>query len=323
VERLEHTVGPGESGKRLDRILPSFPAVGTRARGQHLIERGLVLVDGQARKAAFAVRAGMRLSVTIADPGPVGVEPEDIPLAVLYADEDVVVVDKQAGLVVQPAPNRRGGTLVNALLHHFGPTSAGASERPGIVHRLDKDTSGVMVVARTPSALESLARQFRARSVEKLYLALAHGRLRQEQGELTWAVGRHPRERTRMSVASRRGRAAQTHFRVLERLPGTSLLALSPRTGRTHQLRVHLAAFGHPLVGDRTYGTRRPSRGPASRVEGVLSTCPRQALHAHVLAFDHPRDGRRVRFEAALPPDLGAVLDALRALGPREDAPAG
>jgi len=309
---------------RLDRILPSLPTIGTRARGQHLIELGLVLVDGQARKAAFAVRAGMRLSVTIPDPGPVGVEPEDIPLTVLYADEDVVVVDKQAGLVVHPAPNRRGGTLVNALLHHFGPsTPPGESERPGIVHRLDKDTSGVMVVARTPSALESLARQFRARSIEKLYLGLARGRLRQDQGELTWPVGRHPRERTRMSVASRRGRAAQTHFRVLERLPGASLLALRPRTGRTHQLRVHLAALGHPLVGDRTYGARRPGRSPASQVERVLSACPRQALHAHALTFDHPRDGRRVRFEAALPADLGAVLDALRALGPREDAPAG
>jgi 23S rRNA pseudouridine1911/1915/1917 synthase len=297
--------------------------VGTRARGQHLIERGLVLVDGRPRKAAFAVREGMRLSVTIPDPEPFGVEPEDIPLTVLHEDEAVIVVDKPPGMVVHPAPGSRRGTLVNALLHRFGQTvTPGESERPGIVHRLDKDTSGVMVVARTAAALESLARQFRARSVEKLYLGLARGRVRQDQGELTWFVGRHPRERTRMSVASRRGRAAQTHFRVLERLPGASLLALRPRTGRTHQLRVHLAAYGHPLVGDRTYGAPRIDRGARSENARILAACPRQALHAHALAFDHPDDGRRVRFEAPLPADLGVVVDALRALDAAED-PAG
>jgi 23S rRNA pseudouridine1911/1915/1917 synthase len=297
--------------------------VGTRARGQHLIEQGLVLVDGRPRKAAFAVRAGMRLSVTIPDPEPLGVEPEDIPLTVLYEDEAVIVVDKPPGMVVHPAPGSRRGTLVNALLYRFGPAvTPGESERPGIVHRLDKDTSGVMVVARTAAAHESLARQFRARSIEKLYLGLARGRVRQDQGELTWSVGRHPRERTRMSVASRRGRSAQTNFRVLERLPGASLLALRPRTGRTHQLRVHLAAYGYPLVGDRTYGAPRTDRGARSESARILAACPRQALHAHALAFDHPDGGRRVRFEAPLPADLGAVVDALRALVVAED-PAG
>jgi 23S rRNA pseudouridine1911/1915/1917 synthase len=309
---------------RLDRILPSLPAVGTRARGQHLIDRGLVLVDGRPRKAAFAVRAGMQLSVTLPDPEPLGVEAEDIPLTLLHVDEAVIVVDKPAGMVVHPAPGSRRGTLVNALLHHFGPpTTPGESERPGIVHRLDKDTSGVMVVARTAAALDSLARQFQARSVEKLYLGLARGRVRQEQGELTWAVGRHPRERTRMSTTSRRGRAAHTHFRVLERLPGASLLALRPRTGRTHQLRVHLSALGHPLVGDRTYGAQRPGRSMRTDVARVLAACPRQALHAHVLEFDHPDDGRRLRFEAPLPADIGMVLDALRALGASADPPGG
>ena len=321
MERLAHRVGPAEAGLRLDRVVSRLPAVRTRARGQQLIERGLVLVDGQPRKASFQVRTGMRLDVTLPDPEPVGLEPEDIPVAVLHADADLVVVDKPPGMVVHPAPGTRRGTLVNALLHRFGAADTpGEAARPGIVHRLDKDTSGVMVVARTAPALEGLARQFRARSVEKLYLGLACGRPRRDTGALTWAVGRHPRERTRMSVVSRRGREAHTEFEVLERLPGASLLALRPHTGRTHQLRVHLAAFGHPLVGDRTYGTRRGARLGQTAVERVLASCPRQALHARMLAFDHPRTGRRMRFEAPVPPDLGAILEALRRLATAADA---
>jgi len=324
VRRAEYTVAPELIGTRLDRFLAGMADGLTRARVRRLIEQGHVLVDGVVRKAAMPVRAGMRIEVNIVDPEPLEVEAEDIPLDVLYMDDDIVVVDKPAGMVVHPGSGRRTGTLVNALLYRFHALSAAAgAERPGIVHRLDKDTSGVMVVARTVEAHEGLARQFRMRTIEKRYLGLARGRVARTRGELTWSVGRHQRERTRMSVASRRGRAAHTEYVVVERLPGATLLELRPRTGRTHQLRVHLSALGHPLVGDRIYGERRNARRARSEADRVLASCGRQALHATMLGFAHPRDGRAMRFEAPLPPDLRAVVGALRELAAPEKPHAG
>jgi len=245
--RVSATVPPDAAGMRLDRFLATLPAITTRSQVKHLIDDGRVQVDDRARKASYAVRAGERVAVELPPPPPSTVEPEALPLVVLYEDDDLVVIDKPPGMVVHPAAGVRHGTVVNALLHRLqGLEAVGARERPGIVHRLDRDTSGVLVVARTLEALEGVARQFRQRTLEKEYVALVHGRVAAASGVIDQPVGRDPRERKRMSVHSRAGRAAVTRWEVAERLPGATVLRLFPKTGRTHQLRVHrgLSAAG-------------------------------------------------------------------------------
>jgi 23S rRNA pseudouridine1911/1915/1917 synthase len=306
AERVVLVVPRASAGMRLDRLVATLPQVATRSRAKQLVDLGLVRVDGEVRKTAYQVRGGAEVAVEIPPPEPSSVEPEPLPLRVLYEDEHVLAIDKPAGLVVHPAPGARRGTLVNALVHRMGTLAGvGDPERPGIVHRLDRDTSGVLLVARTPAALEALARQFRARSIEKHYLAIVRGALKPPSGMIDRPIGRHPHERKRMSVRSRRGRAAVTRWTVLERLPGATLVQLRPETGRTHQLRVHLAALGHPILGDRVYGARRAS--PPGQ-----PTCARQALHAAEIAFSHPASGERVVVRAPLPADLETTLAALR-----------
>jgi 23S rRNA pseudouridine1911/1915/1917 synthase len=309
VARAEHVVlvvPPGSAGMRLDRLVASLPQVATRSQAKHLIDLGLVRVDGRVRKTAYQVRGGAEVAVEIPPPDSSSVEPEPLPLCVLYEDEHLLAIDKPPGLVVHPAPGARRGTLVNALVHRMGALAGvGDPDRPGIVHRLDRDTSGVLLVARTAAVLEALAQQFRARSIEKRYVAIVRGTLRPSSGTIDRPIGRHPHERKRMSVRSRRGRSAVTRWTVLERLPGATLVQLRPETGRTHQLRVHLAALGHPIVGDRVYGARRPSRAGEP-------TCARQALHAAEIAFMHPATGERMVVRAPLPPDLETTLAALR-----------
>ena len=307
AERLVLVVPAAAAGTRLDRFLATAAAVGTRARAQRLIEAGRVQVEGAPRKSAHVLRGGARIEVTLPPPEPLTVEPEPVPLRVLYEDADVLAIDKPAGMVVHPAPGVRRGTLVNALAHRFGALAdAGDPARPGIVHRLDRDTSGVLLVARTPAALEALARQFRERTLEKRYVALVRGRLGAPAGTIDRPIGRHPRARQRMSVRSRRGRSALTRWSVVERFPGATLLRLTPETGRTHQLRVHLAALGHPILGDRVYGRR------ASGMPEAAAGFPRQALHAEEIRFTHPASGARVVVRAPLPADLEDLLAALR-----------
>jgi 23S rRNA pseudouridine1911/1915/1917 synthase len=299
---------------RLDRFLATLPALGTRSRAKALVDGGLVAIDGRPCKAAYVLRAGDEIAVTLPAPDAARVEAEALPLAILYQDAHLVAIDKPPGMVVHPAPGVRRGTVVNALLHHLGGLAGvGDPDRPGIVHRLDRDTSGVLLVARTPQALEGLARQFRNRTVSKRYLAVVHGVVRTSSGTIDQAIGRHPRHRKQMSVRTRRGRAAVTRFEVVERYPGCSLLRLAPETGRTHQLRVHLAALGHPIVGDRVYGGRRPrvARLPPG-VVAALEGCPRQALHAESLAFAHPVSGDPMVVRASIPPDLARLLASLR-----------
>jgi 23S rRNA pseudouridine1911/1915/1917 synthase len=309
--RLVVTAGPEVAGMRLDRFVATLPELGTRARAQHLLREERVTVDGVVRKASFALRSGMRVAVDVPAARPTTIEPEARPLVVLHEDADLLAIDKPAGVVVHPAPGARSGTIVNALLHRLGSLAGvGAVERPGIVHRLDKDTSGILLVARTPAALEGLARQFRARTVEKRYLALVHGAMRAERGTIDRPVGRDPRDRKRMSTRSPRGRAAVSRWVVRERFPGATLLEVAPETGRTHQIRVHLASIGHPIVGDAVYGGRR--RGSARETADVLAACPRQALHAAGLAIDHPATGARLQLRSPWPPDLSQVVDGLR-----------
>jgi 23S rRNA pseudouridine1911/1915/1917 synthase len=309
--RIAVVAGAEAAGERLDRFLTTRAAIGTRSRVKQLVDAGCVRVDGAVRKAGFVLRAGMRVVVDVPAPPPSAIEPEALPLTVLYEDADLLAIDKPPGMVVHPAPGARRGTVVNALLHRTRAIAAvGEASRPGIVHRLDKDTSGVLLVARTPEALEGLARQFRARSIEKHYVALVHGAMRAEQGTIDRAIGRDPRDRKRMSVRSRRGRSALTRWTVRERLPGATLLDVLIETGRTHQIRVHLASAGHPLVGDGVYGGRR--RAGVREASDVIAACPRQALHAARLACVHPRSGERLLLEAPLPPDLVAVVEGLR-----------
>jgi 23S rRNA pseudouridine1911/1915/1917 synthase len=309
--RLVVAVPPQAVGTRLDRFLATLPALGTRSRAKALIDEGRVAVAGQPRKAAYLLRPGDEIGVALPAPEPARVEPEALPLAILYQDAHLVAIDKPPGMVVHPAPGARRGTVVNALLHHLGALSGvGEPDRPGIVHRLDRDTSGVLLVARTPQALEGLARQFRNRTLSKRYLAVVHGAVRAPSGTIDQAIGRHPRHRKQMSVRARRGRAAVTRFEVVERYPGCALLRLAPETGRTHQLRVHLAALGHPIVGDRVYGGR-PGRLPAEVVT-ALAGCPRQALHAESLAFTHPVSGEAMVVRAPLPEDMAGLIATLR-----------
>jgi 23S rRNA pseudouridine1911/1915/1917 synthase len=309
-KRVVLVVPPAAAGVRLDRFLAGAAAVGTRSQAKQLIDRGQVRVDGRGRKGSFALRAGARVEAEVPPPEPLGVEPEALPLAVLYEDAHLLAIDKPPGMVVHPAPGARRGTVVNALAHRLGTLAGvGEPERPGIVHRLDRDTSGVLLVARSPAALEALARQFRERTIEKRYLAVVRGRVAHAAGTIDRPIGRHPHERQRMSVRSRRGRAAITRWSVLERLPGATLLELKPETGRTHQLRVHLAALGHPILGDRVYG------GRAARGGSVGPTPGRQALHAAEIRFAHPVTGERLVVRSPLPKDLATLLAELRQTG--------
>jgi 23S rRNA pseudouridine1911/1915/1917 synthase len=309
--RIVVRVDAGGAGARLDRFLATVSGLGTRSQVKHLVDAERVVVDGVARKAGFVVKAGMTVTVDVPAPVPLTVDAEALPLVVLYEDPVLLAIDKPAGMAVHPAPGTRRGTVVNALLHRLaGIAGVGAAERPGIVHRLDKDTSGVLLVARTTEALEALARQFRARTVEKRYVALVHGTVRGDRGVVERPVGRDPRDRKRMSVRSTRGRAAVTRYAVRERFPGATLLDVAPETGRTHQIRVHLASIGHPVVGDAVYGGRR--RGTVRETSPILAACPRQALHARRLVVAHPTSGAPLTLESPLPTDLRTVVDGLR-----------
>jgi 23S rRNA pseudouridine1911/1915/1917 synthase len=252
--------------------------------------------------------AGARVVVVLDVPLPTTIEPEDLPLVVLYEDAHLLAIDKPPGMVVHPAPGARRGTLVNALAHRLGALAGvGPADRPGIVHRLDRDTSGVLLVARTAAALEALARQFRDRSVQKRYLAIVRGRVARASGTVDQPIGRHPRERKRMSVHGTRARAAVTRWEVVERFTDATLVRVRPETGRTHQIRVHLAAMGHPVLGDKVYGRRRTTRGAAAPQD-----CARQALHAEEICFAHPVSGEAVVVRATVPNDLETVLARLR-----------
>jgi len=300
---LRFVVGEGEAGQRLDRALSDFAGV-PRAQVRRWIDEGRVRLAGVSVRASRVVTEGDEIEAEPPEAVASAALAEPIPLVVLHEDADVVVVDKPPGLVVHPAPGHASGTLVNALLHHCHDLSGiGGVLRPGIVHRLDRGTSGVMVAAKNDTAHAALARQFHDHTIERVYRALVVGMPGSDEGLIDRPIGRHPRDRKKMSVRTRSGRPARTRWRVLRRLraSGLSWIEVRPETGRTHQIRVHLASAGLPLVGDPTYGR---ARRRAPKLE-------RPALHAAVLGFDHPRDGARVRFEAETAPDLAGLLARL------------
>lgn len=302
-------VQPEHDGLRIDRVLASELAGCSRAQVQRLIEDGMVRMTRVATvKANTTVRTGDVVEVSVPAPVAAAPLPEALPLDILHQDPDLIVVNKPAGMVVHPGAGHDSGTLVNALLHHITDLSGiGGELRPGIVHRLDKGTSGVMVVAKTDAAHQELARQFHDREVEKAYVALVWGLVHQRK-RIDLPIGRDPVHREKISTRARRSRAAVTRVIWARHIPGLSLLRVAIQTGRTHQIRVHLNAIGHPIVGDALYGGVH--RRVAPQMRPVLRLT-RPFLHAERLAFTHPRTGERLRFEAPLAADLRAVLEDL------------
>lgn len=303
-----------DQGRRLDQFLSEADLNLSRSQAKKLIEAGNILLNRKPTKPSAHLKAGDIVSGSVPKPEPISLIPESIPLTILYEDPSIVVIDKPPGMVVHPAYGNLSGTLVNALLYHCKDLAGiNGVLRPGIVHRLDKDTSGVIVVAKDDEAYHQLTKQFKNRTVEKVYLAIAYGKLGQEEGLIDSAIGRHPSERKRMSTRTKKGRMAITRWKVMERLDGFTFLEIFPQTGRTHQIRVHLSSMGHPILGDPVYG--RKGR-PGSIHEPVLKECVkkmnRQALHAHRLGFNHPRTGERVQFISPIPQDMQEVLECLR-----------
>jgi 23S rRNA pseudouridine1911/1915/1917 synthase len=304
-----------EQGMRLDVFLSRQVPEQSRAHLQALIAAGHVRVEGQpATKASLRLAAGQRVAVHLPAPVPAAPRPEDIPLVIVYQDAHLLVLDKPAGIVVHPGAGIRSGTLVNALLHHVRDLSGvGGVLRPGIVHRLDKGTSGLLVVAKDDAAHRQLSRQFAGRTVEKAYLAVVHGTPKAARGTVEAAIGRDPRQRQRMAVRGAGGRAARSDYEVLADFGGAALVRVRIHTGRTHQIRVHMASLGHPLVGDAVYGGRRTPACRSLAARDAVSRFPRPALHAALLAFTHPATGTRLSFSSPLPPDMEGLLAILRA----------
>jgi 23S rRNA pseudouridine1911/1915/1917 synthase len=315
-------VKPSDEDKRLDVLVASLLSDCTRTFVAGLIVAEYIQVDGRPKKPGYRVKSGQKISGVIpppVPPVPVKFKPEPIPIDILYEDDHIIVVNKQPGLVVHPAPGHFSGTLVNGLLYHCPNLGGiGGELRPGIVHRLDKDTSGTMIVAKNDAAHHNLSRQFKSRQIKKEYLALVHGILKTATGSIKLPIGRHPVDRKRMSTVSHKGRTAETDWRVKEEFQGFTLLSLNLKTGRTHQIRVHCAALRHPIVGDKVYRPRKLektiAKGPkrSDKLLQVLKSVNRQMLHAWRLSFTHPHSAKTVSFESPLPQDMAGLIDSLR-----------
>ena len=290
-------------GQRLDLVVASLAEI-SRSQAKLFIRRGHVLVDGNPQKVSYPVRSGEVIEISPPLSQPTTATPEDIPLDILYEDDSLAAINKPPGMVVHPAPGQWHGTVVNALLAYWGWNVEEASLRPGIVHRLDKDTSGVLLVAKNQTALEALAEQFKSRQVRKTYRAVVVGCLPQRKGEIAFPIGRHPQDRKKMSIHARKSRPAVSRYEVLESCRTVSLVQLFPKTGRTHQLRVHLAALNHPIIGDGLYGSRRMEKILPSEIRHF----PRQALHAQAIEFMHPQDHAVVTIQAPYPADFAGLL---------------
>jgi len=312
VPEKEFVISPSQGvDVRLDVFLRTRLTGFSRAQIQRLVEDGKVRVDGSEKKPSYKLRDRERVHVSYSLSRPKILLPEDLTLDVIHADDHLVVVNKPTGMVVHPGARQNSGTLVNALLFRFPELAhVGPEDKPGIVHRLDKETSGVILVARTPAAHRNLQLQFKTRTVTKLYIGLVWGRVSKAEGKISWAIGRHVKHGGRMSVKSRKLRLAETRFKVMKRFRELTLLEIQPVTGRTHQIRVHLSASGHPIVGDSRYGRRK------SKLKS-----PRLFLHAHRISMKHPYSGERVQYTAPLPDDLSFFLAKLEDIG-EESSPA-
>ncbi|MCI9678327.1 MAG: RluA family pseudouridine synthase [Oscillospiraceae bacterium] len=302
MERTALTAGPEAAGERLDSFLAARLPGLTRSAAARLIETGQVLVDGKPARKSAKLAGGETVEVTLPDPEPADALPQDIPLDVVYEDNDVIVVNKPSGLVVHPAPGHPDGTLVNALLHHCGGSLSGVGGelRPGIVHRIDRDTSGLIIAAKNDAAHQALAAQLADHTLARTYEAVVVGALREDGGTVDAPIGRCPSDRKKMAVVPN-GKRAVTHWEVLERFPGLTHVRCRLETGRTHQIRVHMAHLGHPIYGDTVYGGKKP-------VPGLTGQC----LHAVGLRFVHPRTGETVELSCPLSGEFQALLEKLR-----------
>ncbi len=303
----EYIISESEEKVRLDLFLSKKEANLSRTQIQKLIKSGYIKVNDKPSRSSYILKFNDKIIIEkIPEPQKLQVLPENIPLDIVYEDSDLIVVNKKRGMVVHPAPGNYTGTLVNALLYHSkNLSSIGGPTRPGIVHRLDKDTSGLLVVAKNDLAYKSLSKQIRNRTITRNYIALVHGRLEGDEGWIEAKIGRHPVHRKKMAVVGelRVGREALTHYRVLERLDNFTIVKVEIKTGRTHQIRVHLSYIGHPVVGDPTYG---PKKSPYRDLG--------QFLHAETLGFIHPRTGRYMEFKSKIPEDMEDVIKELKSI---------
>ncbi len=308
--KTELTITLGEAPKRLDVFLANREPTLSRSALQRLILDGNITINGKTVRSSHKIRPGDRITLDIPRPEPLDLQPESIPFDILYEDTAVLVLEKPVGLVVHPAPGHWSGTLVNALLYHFGNSGGlstiGGKERPGLVHRLDKETSGVMVIAKTDQAHRALANQFKHHTITRAYEALAWGALKKLEGRIELPIGRDTKERKKFSARTARPKESATAYQVVERFGKMAThVLLRPLTGRTHQLRVHLTSIGHPLLGDPTYGGRK-----VTELGNVI--IPRVMLHAKTLGFTHPVTGTVLSFSTPLPHDMAAVIELLR-----------
>ncbi len=296
--------------ERLDSFISRSVPELTRSAAARLIDNGCATVNGQKQKASLKLKGGDAVTVVVPPPTPAEPQPQEIPLEVLYEDPDVIVINKGAGMVVHPGAGNEDGTLVNALLAHCKDLSGiGGELRPGIVHRIDKDTSGVLVIAKSDRAHTSLSDQFKVHSIKRIYLALVYGNLKEDKGRIESVIGRHPVDRKKMSGKARHGKNAITHWRVEARFPGITLVRLRLETGRTHQIRVHLSEAGHPLLADEVYGGgSRVAQVKDPVLRQMIKTMGRQALHAKTLGFLHPVTGQYQEFDTELPADMAGII---------------
>jgi len=318
VEKYQIIVPANKGKERIDKFLAREIKNVSRSKIKKLIKTGRVLVNSEPTKNSYLISPHEEIEVTIPVERSEDIEPENIPLEILYDDKDLVVINKKPGMVVHPACGNFSGTLVNALLYHFNNLSEIAGElKPGIVHRLDKDTSGVLVVAKNNSSHWKLSQQFSEREIEKIYWAVIWGQLKRREGTIEKSIGRSTQDRKKMVVVEDKGKLGITHYKVLEEFELFSLVEVRPKTGRTHQIRSHFAHLGHPVFGDDTYGGRNIKLSHYTTHErtfaaGLLSIMPRQALHAKSIGFLHPETKQFIRIEAPLPDDFSLLLESLR-----------
>lgn len=304
-----------DAGNRLDKVIASHIDGYSRSFISNLIRKGYIRVNDSAAKPGYCVKLGDYITGYIPQPEPVSLQAEPIELDILYEDRDIIVINKKPGMVVHPAPGHSSGTLVNALLYHCPDIeSSGGEARAGIVHRLDKDTSGVIVVAKNHQTHLKLSTLFKSRDIYKEYLAVVYGDLKSESGTIRLPIGRHPTDRKKMSTISYTGRQAETEWRVKERFAGLTLLSLVIKTGRTHQIRIHCACMKHPIIGDFVYGSRKILRSYQKNkaLSNLLNSVQRQMLHAYHIRFKHPTTEKTMSFEAPLPEDMYALIKGLR-----------
>lgn len=302
-----------DAGKRLDVLVSSALEYCSRSYLTDLIQKGFIVVHGKIKKPGYRIKNGDYITGIIPPPSAIAeLKPEPVPLHIIYEDEYILVINKQPGLVVHPAPGHISGTLVNGLLHYMPQMDGIAGKmRPGIVHRLDKDTSGTMVIAKNDQAQQHLTRQFKERTVKKQYLALVLGQMPQLSGEIDFSIGRHPSDRKKMSIQAKKTRTALTYWQVKENYTGVSCLSLEIKTGRTHQIRVHLAAVHHPVLGDPVYGKWNI---PDLQLSRLVKALPRQMLHSESLELNHPATNQRLSFVSPLPHDMVSCINGLKLL---------